>query len=74
MRGDWGVDMETVFEAYLPDGNVIKVFVDGSAEGFPHGTRVVNHFVRRYALCSALLEKGINAGKVSDHERASFGS
>lgn len=65
-------EMETVFEAYLPNGNVIRVFSDGSGDGLPEGTRVINHFVRRYVLCQALLKKCIDAKLISDHEASSL--
>ena len=38
--------MESVFEARTPDGHVYRVFEDGSAEGFPAGTIVVNGWLR----------------------------
>lgn len=38
MQGD-----ELLFELYGPDGQVWRVYLDGRAEGFPHGTVLTNH-------------------------------
>ena len=66
--------METVFSGHAPDGSIYTVFSDGSYEGFPDGTIVINHFVRRYVLCQALLKKCVDAGLIADHEASGLGA
>lgn len=60
--------MQPVFEAHLPGGTKIVVNDDGSVLGLPAEAILVNHFVRRYTLCEALLKKCVDAGLVADHE------
>ncbi len=38
MQGD-----ELLFELHGPDGQVWRAYLDGRVEGFPPGTKVVNH-------------------------------
>jgi hypothetical protein len=59
-----------VFQALLPSGVQVTVAEDGSVSGLPEGTWVVNHFVRRYTLCEALLKKCVDAGLVTNDQAA----
>lgn len=36
-------DDELLFELHGPDGQVWRVYLDGRVQGFPPGTKVVNH-------------------------------
>ena len=62
--------METVFEAHMPDGNVIKVFEDGSCEGLPEGAWVVNHWMALLNYAAGLTKQALKNAVISNEQAA----
>ena len=62
--------METIFEAHLTDGQVFKVFEDGSSEGFPEGTWVVNHWLPLLNYAEGLTKQALKHSVISDKQAA----
>ena len=60
--------METIFEAHMPDGNVIKVFEDGSCEGLPEGAWVVNHWMALLNYAAGLTKQALKNAVISNEQ------
>ena len=62
--------METVFEAHLPDGSSIKVFENGSCEGLPEGSFVVNHWMALLNYAAGLTKQALKHALITNEQAA----
>lgn len=61
-------DESVLFEARAPDGNMYRVFEDGSAEGFPEGTAVSNYWIPMLHYAAGLTKKARDDGLISEEQ------
>lgn len=66
--------METVFEAHTPEGHVYRVLEDGSTQGFPDGTMVVNGWMRLLNLERGLRIQAAQQRLIPDQKPANGGA
>ena len=62
--------MQTIFEAHLPDGKVIKVFEDGSCEGLPEQAWVVNHWMALLNYAAGLTKQALKDSVITNEQAA----
>ena len=67
-----GDNMNTVFKARTADGHVYQVFEDGSCDGFPPGTMIINGWMRMLNYERGLRIQSAQKCVVADEKPADF--
>lgn len=57
---------EVVFQAHAPSGHVFRIFRDGTTEGFPDGTIVINTWMAMLNLERGLRIQAINQSHIAN--------
>lgn len=50
-------NMSLMYELHSPDGHLYRLWLDGTTEGFPEGTIIINHARREIHYLQGLLAK-----------------